>query len=75
MKPRWPSGEQLPRSFNQALGAGWRIGRVSGDGNDVQLHIHKTVGRLRLRLTVPYRLVDRYGRPHSPRIQRRAVKP
>jgi len=71
---RWPSGEKLPKSFNQALASGWRIGRVSGGGSDIQLRIHKTVGRLHLRLTVPYKLVDRYGRPRSPRVTRRGSR-
>ena len=67
----WPARERIPRSFNDALAHGWRIRRVvSRDDEGIEVRIGKNLGSLRLRLTVPFQLVNRYGRPRDPRVAR-----
>jgi len=69
----WPAHVSIPKSFNEALRSGWRIGRVGGRGQGIQLFIYKTVSQRRLRLSVPYQLIDRYLSPRDPQARRLAV--
>ena len=77
MKARkWPVSETIPRTFNDALARGWTIQgsatREDGGKQIIEVYIRKAVGPLRLRLSVPYQLIDRYGRPRDPRVRRTA---
>lgn len=73
---KWPASERVPRNFNEALARGWQIlgSATYDDGGKqiIEVYIHKAVGPLRLRLSVPYQLIDRYGRPRDPRVRRTA---
>jgi hypothetical protein len=78
---KWPASERVPRNFNDALACGWQV-RGSAtrdiDGKQViEVYIRKAVGPLRLRLSVPYQLIDRYGKPRDPRVRvaAKAVRP
>jgi hypothetical protein len=76
---KWPASERVPRDFNDALARGWKIRgsatRDDGGKQTVEVYIHKAVGPVRLRLTVPYQLIDRYGKPRDPRVRVKAVRP
>ena len=76
----WPADLLMPMSHEQAIQQGWQLaGRertiYEGDFEGrYEARLQKTVGPLRLSLTLPYRVNLTYGRPHGPRrvIQRGA---
>jgi|SRR5215472_713809 len=68
----WPKCEKIPTSLEEALKLGWKVTGSEGNGPDEfheagVTHMHKTTGRHRLYLAVPYQASFEFGKPHTPK--------